>query len=176
MKERTYITAGKVAGVFGVKGWVKVKTFTGSPEAILDYTPWYFESPRTGGLEVGEVVESRVTDKGVIVLLKGINDRDEAKALVGASILIDKCLLPALEESEFYWHELEGLRVRTLTGTDLGSISHLMETGANDVVVVKGDDAACDQRERLIPYLPEQVIMSVDLGQRLMTVDWDPEY
>jgi 16S rRNA processing protein RimM len=176
MNDRSYITAGKVVGVFGVKGWVKVKTFTETPGAILDYAPWFFESPRTGRLEERLVVESRVTDKGVVVLLKDINDRDEAKALVGAGILIDKSLLPVLEESEFYWHELEGLRVRTLTGADLGSISHLMETGANDVVVVKGDDSACDQRERLIPYLPQQVIKTVDLGQRLMTVDWDPAY
>ena len=98
------------------------------------------------------------------------NDRDQAEALAGAIIAIQREQLPELEDAEFYWADLIGLAVQTQEGVELGHVDHLFETGSNDVVVVKGD------RERLIPFVMDQVIQSVDLESRLMVVDWDPEF
>ncbi len=178
MTENSLITAGKVVGVFGVKGWVKVKTFTSSPSALLNYGPWYLEGAAEECSQPRrvEVDASRVGDKGLLVHIHGVDDRDAALALLGSLIRVHKSALPGLGNDEYYWHELEGLRVITVGGVDLGRVGSLMETGANDVLVVRGDEKACDRRERLIPYLPGQFVRSVDLPRGQMVVDWDPEF
>jgi 16S rRNA processing protein RimM len=84
--------------------------------------------------------------------------------------------LPELPSGEYYWYQLEGLDVFTVSGECLGKVHHLMETGSNDVVVVRATSGSIDQRERLIPYLPDQVVQQVDLDQGRMVVDWDPEF
>ena len=87
--------------------------------------------------------------------------------------------MPELSAGEFYWHQLEGMQVLSeFEGSvyRLGSVSRLLETGANDVLVVKGDEESLDQGERLIPYVPDQFVKSVDLQGRVIRVEWDPEF
>lgn len=160
------ITVGRIAGVYGVRGWVKVHSHTRPREAILDYSPWLIESG--GRWEEREVEEGRAHGKGIVARLAGCTDRDEAAALIGSEIAIERAQLPETAADEYYWAELEGLRVVNLEGHELGTVSHLFETGANDVMVLRGE------RERLVPFT-KPVVQRVDLGQRMIIVDWDVE-
>lgn len=160
------ISVGRVVGLFGVDGWVKVHSYTRPREAILHYSPWQME---IGGTSRSlEVAEGRLQGRGVIARLAGFQNRDAAVALIGADIAVHASQLPAAGEREYYWAELEGLRVVNLVGQDLGRVSHLFETGANDVLVVQGE------RERLIPFGPG-IIQRVDLDAGVISVDWDAE-
>ncbi|WP_349431723.1 ribosome maturation factor RimM [Methylomarinum sp. Ch1-1] len=163
------INVGEISGVFGVKGWVKVFSYTQPRENILNYSPWYLQK----GREIKEIklVGGQRQGKLVVAALEGITDRDMAAPLSGSKILIDKKQLPAAQEGEYYWADLVGLRVETDQGVALGTVDHLLETGANDVLVVKGDG-----KERLIPFLQQQTVLSIDLEQGVMVVDWDPDF
>ncbi|MGO1232811.1 MAG: ribosome maturation factor RimM [Marinobacter sp.] len=165
---------GQVTSVFGVKGWLKVFSFTDPREGILDYRDWTL---LLDGKRIPvKLEEGRRQGQGIVVRLKGIDDRDLANRYCGAEIRVATAELPELPEGEFYWHQLEGLDVVTVEGECLGKVHHLMETGSNDVLVVRATAASIDQRERLIPYLPDQVLKEVDLGASRMMVDWDPEF
>jgi len=83
---------------------------------------------------------------------------------------VPRSALPAAGEDEYYWSDLEGLRVETLEGVDLGTVDHLIETGANDVLIVRGD------RERLIPFLRPSVVREIDLVAARIRVAWDPDF
>tara|TARA_B100000929_G_scaffold236303_1_gene192977 strand:- start:455 stop:829 length:375 start_codon:yes stop_codon:yes gene_type:complete len=122
------------------------------------------------------VVQGSRQGKGLVVQLKGVGDRTAAEALAQADILMPKEALPELSDDEYYWHELEGLTVFTRSGERLGQVSYLFETGANDVMVVRGDNDAIDKRERLLPFLPDDVIVEISLEDGRMVVDWDPEF
>ena len=167
--EQRFVTLGRVSGAHGIQGWVRVHSDTSPRENILDYSPWHLARP--GRREVWKVSAGRLQGKLVVAKLAGCNDRDAAEQLVGAEISIRRAQLPATTEpGEFYWTDLVGLRVQTIEGVDLGRIERLFETGANDVIVVQGE------RERLVPYVWEQVVRDVDLEAGMMHVDWDPEF
>lgn len=162
------VEVGRFTGVYGVRGWVKVYSYTEPKENILEYNPWYVH---TGGQwRSMEVAEGRVHGKGIVARLVGYEDRDAASLLTGAEIAIARDQLPPADPGEYYWVDLEGLKVINLDGIELGVVDHLFETGSNDVMVVKGD------RERLIPFIRDQVVIQVDLEHRTMRVDWDPEF
>jgi len=152
-----------------VRGWVRINSFTRPPEAILDYGPWGL------GLDDGwqrfELVKAEVRGNGLVAKLQGVDDRDRALALKGIEIGIPRSALPALSESaqEYYWTDLEGCRVVNQDGIEFGIVDSLMETGANDVLVVKNG------RERLIPYI-DDVIESVDLDGKCIRVNWDEDF
>lgn len=163
------ITLGKFSGVFGVKGWIKVYPYTEQVENILDYTPWQIQ--RQGQWSEIEIAAAQKHKAGLIVKLSGCDDRDQAAAYVNAEIAVPRQRLPELSADEYYWSDLQGLQVYTEQDVYLGNVDHLLETGANDVLVVK-DQA----RERLLPYLPDQVVKQIDLTAGRITVDWDPEF
>ncbi len=162
------IVLGRVTGLFGVRGWVKVFSNTQPREGIANYSPWQL---RLGDEWRSFVVEQGQSQgKGVIVKLEGVDDRDAAAALMGADIAIWREQLPPPAEGEIYWADLEGLEVVTVAGQALGRVSHLLETGANDVLVVRGE------RERLIPFVRGQVVTEIDLDGGRLVVDWDPDF
>jgi 16S rRNA processing protein RimM len=169
LSNKNTLNVGKVSGVFGVKGWIKVFSFTQPRENILTYSPWYLQK----GSEIKEVkpVDGRRQGKQIIAAIDGITDRDAAADLSGWEILIDKSQLPAAEEGEYYWADMVGLKVETDQGVALGVVDHLLETGANDVLVVMNGT-----RERLIPFLQQQTVLKIDLENNLMVVDWDPDF
>ncbi len=175
MSEETKIILGKIGAVYGVKGWLKIHSFTGETEAILDYFPW---SLKLGNkTQSVEITDWRKHNKGLIVKAAGLDDRDDAQALVGSEILVSEAVLPELPEGEFYWRDLIGMSVVTTNGYDLGTVSEMMETGANDILVVKANpNDGFSKKERLIPYLFEQVIISVDAHTKHICVDWDPGF
>ncbi len=161
------VTLGRISGLHGVQGWLKVFSDTRPRENILTYSPWYLQ--RSRGWEKWTPETGRRQGKLVLVKLRGCNDRETARELMGADVAVRRSQLP-VTAGEFYWADLEGLRVVTTQDMDLGRVSHLFETGANDVLVVRGE------RERLLPWIWEQVIQEVDLEQGWIRVDWDPEF
>ena len=162
------ISLGKINGVFGVKGWVKVFSDTKPREQIVKYSPWWIKQ----GSEWNriKVLEGKAHGKGVIARLEGIDDRNKAELLKGVEIAIDREQLAPASDGEYYWIDLIGLRVETLEGVELGKIRQLFETGANDVIVVSGE------KEHLIPFVQGLYVMEIDLNEGVMRVDWDPEF
>ena len=163
-----FVCVGKVSGIFGVRGWIKVYSYTETRENILTYSPWTL----TKGKESKEVqvIDGRRHGKTVVARLEGINDRDDAAELNGWEIFIHADQLPKAKQGEYYWADLIGLQVKTVEGIDLGIVQQMLETGANDVVVVLGE------RERLIPFLQGQTIIKIDLLAGEMLVDWDADF
>ncbi|MFC3032393.1 ribosome maturation factor RimM [Pseudoalteromonas fenneropenaei] len=169
------IVVGKLGAPYGIKGWLKVHSFTDDPEGIFDYSPWLIG--QQGKWQTFEVVDWRRHNKGYIAKFAQINDRDEALAMTNVEIAVEEAQLPELPEGEFYWRDLIGMSVVTDKGYDLGIVDDLMETGSNDVLVVKAHKKdAFGQAERLIPFLPETVILAVEHTERKITVDWDPAF
>ena len=176
------LAAGRVTGCYGVKGWVRVQPFTEAAGDLLDFHSWWLQT-RDGVREV-QLDQGRLHGRGLVVHLSGVDDRAAAEALRGYSLLVRSGELPELGENDYYWHQLENLRVwcRDRNGRDrdgageseqlLGCVHHLIETGANDVLVVAPCEGSIDDRERLIPYLPDDVIRRVDLEAGRIAVDW----
>jgi len=160
------VALGYVSAVHGIKGWVKVHSWTRPMEAILEYRPWLLGEEK----RPVKIVDGRKQGKGLAVLLPGFEDREQATTLVGTQIFVRRDQLPPAGKNEYYWSDLEGLEVKTTKGELLGRVEKLMETGANDVLVVRGD------RERLVPFIQGQYVTRVDLEEGLIVVDWDPEF
>lgn len=171
-----HVVLGKLTSPYGVKGWLKVYSYTSPMQGILDYDAWMLR--HDGKLRSYRLAQGRPHGKGLVALLDGVEGREQAEALAGAEILLPKTALPELDDADdFYWHQLIGLKVVTLDGIVLGHVDNLFETGANDVLVVKGSPQQGDEsRERLLPYLYGDVVREVDLDAGVMTVDWDPEF
>ena len=178
MSERpNLIDVGRINSAFGVQGWVKVQSATEPEENLFSYSPWWLKTRH--GVKAVDVVEYRQHGKGWAVKIKGVDDRDGAEQLNRVTIAIERSQFQPLAEGEYYWHQLQGMKVITeFEGSCqcLGKVVRLLETGANDVLVVQGDDSAIDERERLIPYVPEQFITLVDLQAQEIRVDWDPDF
>ena len=170
------VVVGRITAVFGVRGWVKLFSFTDKKEAIFDYQPWWVETAQ--GRQQLIVDDWKRHGDGLIVHIKGIDDRDIARSWCQQDILVAKTQLPGLVEGDFYWHQLEGMAVVShFEGRQfqLGKVKSLLETGANDVLVVVGDKQSIDLEERLIPYVP-QFVSNVDLQNQTIDVMWDPGF
>jgi len=167
-REDRLLVMGRIAAPYGVKGWVHIAAYTALPENLLQYLPWQIN--RRGSWQAVEIVSGRHHGKGLVVQLQGCTDRDAAAALRGADIGIYRSQLPPAAADEYYWNDLIGMQVIAADGKVLGRLDHLLETGANDVMVVKGE------QDVLIPYIEEQVVKSVDLETREIRVDWDPDF
>lgn len=169
MTEQVLIHLGRICGVHGVKGWLKVFSFTRPLEGILDYPYWIISTAGQNTRTI-EIDDARKQGRGLQVKLAGIDSRTDAEHLIGFDIHVERSQLPAVKEGECYWIDLIGLSVQTEQGVLLGKISQIMETGANDVLVVHGE------RERLIPYVHGHFIKAIDLERGMMTVDWDADF
>ena len=177
------VILGRITGVYGVKGWVKVFSYTDPMEAIVDYSPWFIraENRKPGDLDNGlwrqvKLKAGKRHAKTVVAKLEHCNNRDEAMAYIGTEVAIEQHQLEGLkEENEFYWRDLIGLRVINQQNIALGAVKSLLETGANDVlVVVSEEDGAVV--ERLIPWAMDIAIIAVDIEQGVITVDWDADF
>lgn len=159
------VVLGRISGLFGVRGWLKIYSYTDPIEAILEYDSWLLKN--NGTWQATERAEGKRHGKTVIVRLAGIEDRDAAAEYVNAIVGITRDKLPSTGENEYYWSDLEGLQVVGQDGSLLGRVAYLLETGANDVLVVQGD------QEILIPFIKEDVIESVDFTQGVIHVNWE---
>ena len=166
MSAHKQLALGYISAVHGIKGWVKVHSWTRPMEAILEYQPWLLGKDK----RPVKIVDGRKQGKGLVAWLPGYDDRELAATLVGQQIFVGRDQLPAAAEDEYYWSDLEGLEVHTIKGELLGRVEKLMETGANDVLVIRG------KREHLVPFVQGQYVKHVDLENGLIEVDWDPEF
>lgn len=172
----THVVMGRIGAPYGIKGWVKLYSFTDSPENLLDYRKfWVCDPERPDTLTSIEIDEARPQGQGFVGHIKGCDEREQTRRYTGLELMLTKAELPSLEAG-YYWHQLEGLRVRNRAGEDLGRVVQLMATGANDVLVVRGDAASVDQEERLLPWVEEQVVLDVDLAGAVLQVDWERDW
>ncbi len=173
--EEDALIVGRVTSAHGIKGWVKVMSFTDPIENIFQYQPWYLRG--ADGWQPVELSGSRQQGKAWLAQINQCQDRTQAETeFVGREIAIPKDALPPAGEGEYYWRELIGLRVRLTSGEDVGVVKTLIATGANDVLVVKGDANSIDRRERLIPWVPEQFIREVNVQDGWLEADWNPDF
>ena len=167
------VVLGQVHGLFGVKGWIKVYSYTRPVEAILDYDRWWIG--RADDARPFQVLAGRTQGKTLVAQLGDehgtpLADRDAAVALLGQDIAVERSALPEPEAGEFYWVDLVGLTVVNTYDVELGQVTAMMETGANDVLVVTGD------RERLIPLVADIIVLDVDFDAKRIHVDWDADF
>ena len=163
------VVMGRVIGAQGIQGWVKVQTFTEYLDSLLDYNTWYVGNEQSW--RPVEVLEANVHGgKGLIAKLQGVVDRTAAEKCKGLLIAVPRDSLPKQKEGEYYWSDLIGLSVENLAGEKFGTVDSLLETGANDVLVVKGEGG-----ETLLPFIAS-VIQQVDLKSKLIRVDWQADY
>lgn len=160
---------GRISAPFGIKGWVNIQADTESPDSLVDYPELHVG--RDSNWRVIKVEEISVRPKGTAVKFFGIEDRDQAFALRGQLVAIPRSALPPTGNDEYYWTDLIGLTVLGIDGVLLGSVSHLLETGSNDVLVVKGDDGV----ERLIPFVAA-IVEKVDIAAKVITTQWGLDY
>ena len=163
------ILMGRIHGAFGVRGELKVESFSDPPEALFRYLPWTLRDAR-GEERSLATARGRVGAKGVIAMIEGVGSREQADALRGTEVWVPRAALPPPKPGEYYWVDLEGLRVVNTEGVAFGTVSHLFATGANDVLVVQGE------RERLLPFVTPDVVRAVDIEAACITVDWDADF
>lgn len=187
-----WITVGRIKTVHGVHGWLKVESFTQPPENILTYSGWHLLAEERSASAISSSVglpvsfdDVKIRDKDILVHLKGLSDRDKAQQLSRHFIQVPRSDIPPPPEGDYYWHQLEGLQVYQAArdGQDaylLGCVDHMLETGANDVLVVRATDTKLSTentesreiREILIPYRPDEVVKTVDIASGQIIVDW----
>lgn len=175
------VILGRITGVYGVKGWLKVFSYTDPMESIVDYSPWYIrpENRKKSPWTKLKLKAGKRHAKTVVVKFEHCNDRDAAQAYIGSEIAIESGQLEDLGDSdEYYWHDLIGLRVINQQGIELGVVKKLMGTGANDVLVVASETESdeAEVKEHLIPWTMHMAIIAVDLEQGVIEVDWDQDF
>ncbi len=162
---------GRVTAPFGVKGWVKIYALTAQLGNLLDYPVWWLG--HGGDWREMRVAAAKVHGNTLVAHLAGIDEREAAVALKGLEVAVPREQLPGAAEGEFYWADLIGLRVVNRDAHEFGRVVRVMQTGANDVLVVAGGNG--DERETLIPFIAG-AIRQVDLAAGVISVDWGKDY
>lgn len=158
-----FVVLGSIGGAFGVQGWVRINSYTDPVDNILDYPVW--QVGRAGKWQPVEIEEGRVTAKGVLAKLAGIDTPEDARLHVGAEIAVARSELPPAEPGEYYWSDLEGLEAVTKGGDALGRVDHFRTTPAGPVVVIRGE------REHWVPFVKDRIVQ-VDLAAGRIVLDW----
>jgi len=164
-----YLELGKISGIFGVKGWLKVYSYTQPMEQIIQYKKWHLQ--KDGVWHSVDIEQGRKSGKTVVVKIKNFNSIEESTALLGQKVAILRAQLPEQADSH-YWIDLIGCKVQDVDGLYLGLLENLFETGANDVMEVRNEKGTLD----LIPYIKKQVVISVDILKKEIIVDWDTDF
>lgn len=159
------VIIGRVVGVHGIKGWLRILSYTRPRENIFTYSPWHLHGEDSED-RTFELLDGRRQGKGLIAALEGITDRDRATGLVNANISIGREQLDVPAPGEYYWHDLLGAEVFNQHAELLGRVTEILETGANDVLVVEGED------RQLIPFIEPDYIKEVDIDRRIIRVVW----
>ena len=168
------VVLGQIGKVHGIKGWLRLNSFTTPPENILDYSQFFADIEEGWGIL--EIDQHKHQANGLIVHFHGYDDPEEAKKLTGIELSVNAEDLPSLEAGSFYWHELEGMEVINEEGELYGKLEQLLETGANDVLVIQPTADSIDERKRLIPYIKEEVIKKIDIKAGKILVSWEADY
>jgi len=164
-----FIEMGKISGHFGVKGWLKVYSYSEPMEQILNYKKWFLQKNKQW--QVYNIEQGRRQGKTVVVKLAGFDSNEQAAVLIGQKIAIQHQQLPKKSKQDYYWVELIGLDVYNQDNIYFGQVKRLFETGSNDVMEVE-----TAEESRLIPYIEDQVIQQIDLKKNRIEVDWDADF
>ena len=162
------IIIGKVSGIYGVSGWVRIHSYTRPKENIFSYSTWLIGHGEMW--EASELIEGVVKGRDLLANLKAIKDRDVAKTKIGQDIAVYRYQMPELAEGEYYWCDLIQLEVVNLQGESLGKVTEIQETGANDVLVISGN------QRHLVPLILDRYVIDIDHENARILVDWDPRY
>lgn len=162
-----YISVGRVGAPHGLEGAVKIVSFTEHPEDIFDYDPWYINK-NDQWLEI-TLEGDAVHGKYLVAQLAGCETREDAQQWTNCEIAVKRSQLPELPNGQNYWSDLEGLTVKTLNGLLLGTVTEVMDTGANPVLIIQGE------QRHLIPYVLDRVVKEVCQASNTILVDWDPD-
>jgi 16S rRNA processing protein RimM len=168
------VIMARVGKIHGIKGWLRLESFTSPPENIFDYGPFFSDLAQDSQLL--EIDQYKRQANSLLVHFKGVDEPELARTLTGVQLSVKRSELPELQDGEYYWQQLEGLQVISSSGEHFGAVASILETGANDVLVVCPNQASLDDRERLIPYLIDSVIQSVDLEEGVIRVNWEADY
>jgi len=168
---KSHVILGRISSVFGVKGWVKIVSHTQPKENIFNYPVCLVK--RDGKWHEVKLLNGKPQGKTLVAQLHGVTTREQAEEWIGATIAVTRDMLPEPDTGDYYWIDLIGLEVMSVQGQKMGTVVKLMETGSNDVLVVKD---STQNAEVLIPWLDQQVIKDVDLTSGVITVDWDNDY
>ena len=171
-QQKSAVLVGRMASAFGIKGWIKVSSYTSPLENIFLYTPWQLR--QSGSREISrtvELIEGKPHGKGLVAKFAGVDDRDQADSLKGLEIVVDRCQLPEPEEGLYYWADLVGLQVETAEGRSLGRVDQMLQAGAADVMLVCGEGNS----RHMIPFIRDEVILTVDLDAGFIRVNWEQE-
>ena len=158
---------GRIAAPHGVKGWVKVQPLTAETRSLLDYRTWWIGDE--GGWQEHALLSGRAQGHTLLARIEGCDDRETAALLRGRAVAVPRGALPATLAQEYYWADLIGLRVVNAVEQEFGRVTAVVQTGANDVLVVE------DGRERLIPFIAP-VIREVDTVAGVIRVEWEADY
>ena len=158
------VVIGKTGGVHGVKGWLKVFSYTAPKENIFSYKPWLIE--KEGLWAEVEFAGSGESGKTRVVKFENVEDREAARQFVNRRIAIYRAQLPEPAPGEYYWADLLQMDVMTMAGNRLGKVVDIRETGANDVLIVEGES------RRLIPFVKDEIIKQVDMDNGVIKVEW----
>lgn len=169
LRQPSVVVVGRLVGAYGVKGWLRVMSFTRPITNILNYKPWLIR--QADDLRYLNLLIANTHGKRLVVSVDGVVDRTQALSLVGCEVMIDKVQLPPTQKSEFYWHDLLNLKVFNADNLLLGLVAEIIETVNHDVLVVTNDE-----NRYLIPYVPDVYIKDVDIERGVLCVDWQPSY
>ena len=151
------IPVGKIIGTHGIKGQLKVHSYSGNIESLSAARSVILKSA-DGALRELTLTSFKANSGKFIISLQDFDDIDQAKPLQGSELCLKRCHLPKLTDDEYYWSDLIGLQVITDDGSLLGTITDIFETGSSDIYVVQGE-----KREYLIPAIAD-VVKQVDLN------------
>jgi 16S rRNA processing protein RimM len=175
MTQSEKVILGKIGAPYGIKGWLKLTPYTDDPEGIFNYDTLLIQLD--GQWQQQKVANWRRHNNGIVLKFESVDDRDGAQRFTHAEMAVLAEDLPDLAEDEFYWRELIGLSVTNESGYSMGQVTDILETGSNDVLVVKAKpNDAFGKTERLIPFLTDSVVKAIDKEAKVITVDWDPGF
>ncbi|CAB5506491.1 16S rRNA processing protein RimM [uncultured Gammaproteobacteria bacterium] len=161
------LLVGTINGLFGVQGWVKIFSHTQPRKNILSYKPWHTQIDEQW--QILEIVNGREQSKTIVAKIKDIDNREQARAMIGIDVYIEKSQLLKLKKGEHYWEDLIGLEVINRSNFVLGKVQNLMETGVNHVLIVQGE------KEHWVPYI-EPFLCEVNIEKQQILVDWDEDF
>jgi len=169
MEDDKKIYLGKITGVHGIKGWLKIQSFSSPPENILNYPSWIINNQ--GEEELYSIEQGRKQNNKIVVKLEKIDDRNTAESLINSKIQIQRSDLPKLSNENYYWSDLVGLSVLSSEEKVIGKIESLIETGANDVMVI----ITLKDERILIPFVMHEIIKEVNVELNYIKIDWSIE-
>jgi 16S rRNA processing protein RimM len=169
MPNSDLVLIGRIGAPYGIKGWVKINSYTRPASNISTYPKWFLKKPQ-GDWQLVAVEACKPHGKTWIVKLGDIADPEQAKSITHAEVAVERDSLPPAAADEIYWMDLEGCTVINLAGITLGKVDYMLETAGSDVMMVKGE------HDYLIPFLRDRYIKAVDIEDKQITVDWDENF